>query len=91
MGELLTTVEDLTGAATRVQQRGHNVSDQVNAFIDDYILALEEHRHMLLKQVGHGAGQRSLPLCCGYGSNLFFGNLFLKLIHPLTHLHVSGS
>lgn len=52
MNELLSTVEDLTGAATRVQQRGRVVSDQVNAFIDDYIMALEEHRHTLLRQVG---------------------------------------
>ncbi|XP_042206465.1 uncharacterized protein LOC121855541 isoform X2 [Homarus americanus] len=51
MSDLLTTVEDLTGAATRVQQRGRVVSDQVNAFIDDYIMALEEHRHTLLRQV----------------------------------------
>nr|XP_045582063.1 mucin-4-like [Procambarus clarkii] len=51
MNELLSTVEDLSGAATRVQQRGRIVSDQVNAFIDDYIMALEEHRHTLLRQV----------------------------------------
>lgn len=55
MNQLLGTVEELTGAASRVQQRGHSVSDQVNAFIDDYILALEEHRHILLRQVGDGA------------------------------------
>ncbi|KAK8391473.1 hypothetical protein O3P69_017212 [Scylla paramamosain] len=62
MGELLTTVEDLTGAATRVQQRGHSVCDQVNTFIDDYILALEEHRHTLLKQVRQACerSQRSI-------------------------------
>ncbi|XP_064079077.1 uncharacterized protein LOC135196299 [Macrobrachium nipponense] len=51
MGELLGTVEDLTGAAARVQQRGRAVTDQVNAFIDDYIMALEEHRHTLLRQI----------------------------------------
>ncbi|XP_069949972.1 uncharacterized protein [Cherax quadricarinatus] len=51
MNYLLSTVEDLSGAATRVQQRGRVVSDQVNAFIDDYIMALEEHRHTLLRQV----------------------------------------
>lgn len=51
MGDLLSTVEELTGAAARVQQRGKAVGDQVNAFIDDYILALEEHRHTLLRQV----------------------------------------
>lgn len=54
MDDLLSTVEELTGAAVRVQQRGKAVGDQVNAFIDDYILALEEHRHTLLRQVsGH--------------------------------------
>lgn len=52
MSDLLSTVEELTGAAARVQQRGKAVGDQVNAFIDDYILALEEHRHALLRQVG---------------------------------------
>lgn len=51
MSDLLSTVEELTGAAARVQQRGKAVGDQVNAFIDDYILALEEHRHALLRQV----------------------------------------
>ncbi|XP_063608316.1 E3 ubiquitin-protein ligase TRIM45-like [Penaeus indicus] len=51
MDDLLSTVEELTGAAARVQQRGKAVGDQVNAFIDDYILALEEHRHALLRQV----------------------------------------
>ncbi|CAL4130302.1 unnamed protein product, partial [Meganyctiphanes norvegica] len=62
VGDLLSNVEELSLAASRVQQRSHSVSDQVNSFIDDYITALEEHRHTLLRQVRQTCerGQRGI-------------------------------
>ncbi|KAK4302597.1 hypothetical protein Pmani_025320 [Petrolisthes manimaculis] len=49
--ELLGAVEELAGAGAEVEERGRLVGDEVNSFIDDYILALEHHRTTLLHQV----------------------------------------
>ena len=48
--QLARDVAGLAEAAKKVQERTRSVQEEVNVFLDDYKLALEDHRQHLLRQ-----------------------------------------